>query len=179
MKIFSRLAIVATFLFAVPVNAETELTGVWMYEKTHLHVPGGGRFGGEEGTYIDVYEEATENLRRIWIFTDGYYSFFFATAEDGRPMRSKDGEKMPTGRNVTNEQKLAEYATLDVEAGTYTVEGDQLNLVPTFDKIPDREDGRHNRSREFAIEGDMLRISSYPSESRPELATHEYYRRVE
>lgn len=170
---------VLVLLIADVAQAETELTGVWVYDKTHYHVPGGGRFGGEEGTYIDVYEQASEHLRRIWIFTDGYYSFFFATAEDGRPKRARDGGDMPTGRNVSDEQKVAEYNSLDVEAGTYTVDGDQLHLVPMLDKIPDREDGRHNRSREFAIEGDTLRISSYPSESRPELATHEYYRRVE
>jgi len=179
MKALLTTMLCTVILFSSAATAETPLTGVWQYTKTHLHVPGGGRFGGEEGTYIDVYEEATESKRRTWIFTDAYYSFFFLSSEEPRPLRSESGQGQIGGPTVTDEQKLAEYAAIDVEVGTYAVEDGQLHLTPVMDKIRDREDGRHNRNREFEIVGDMLRITSRPSKSRPELATHEYYKRVE
>ena len=69
---------------------------------------------------------------------------------------------------------------MDTEAGAYTLDGNTINLMPILDQMPDRMIGdRHYRSREWEIVDDVLRITSRPSESRPELAVHEYYRRIE
>ena len=159
--------------------AQNPLAGTtWEYDMTHQHVPGGGWMGGEEGTWIDVYDKADENKKRLILFTEEHYSFFFIT--DERPMRDPTNSGLVGGPNVTDEQKLAEYAGIDVEAGKYRVEGDTLYLMPILDQMPDRMvDDRHYRQREMEIVDGRLRITSRPSESRPQLATNEYYLQVE
>lgn len=159
--------------------AENPLAGTtWEYDMTHQHVPGGGWMGGEEGTWIDVYDEADENKKRLLLFTEEHYSFFFIT--DERPMRDPTNSGLVGGKNVTDEQKLIEYAAMDVEAGRYRVEGDTLYLMPILDQMPDRMvDDRHHRAREIEIIDGRLRITSRPSEDRPQLATNEYYLQVE
>jgi hypothetical protein len=179
MKMTIRLVLISfAFFLAGTASAQSPLVGTWEYKQTHNHVPGGGRFGGVEGEYVDVYEDADENKRRLWLFTEKHYSFFFITGE--RPLRANSGEGELGGPTVTDEQKLAEYGPMDVEAGAYTLEGDTIHLMPILDQMPDRMIGdRHYRDREWEIVGDTLRITSRPSADRPELAVHEYYTRIE
>ena len=172
------LILVAGMVMSMSVFAQGTLVGTWTYEKTQNHVPGGGRFGGEEGTYIDAYDMASEDNRRMLMFTEEHYSFFFISGP--RPLRADSGEGQLGGPTVTDEQKLAEYGPMDVEMGRYELEGNTIHLMPVLDQMPDRMIGdRHYRDREWEIVEDQLRITSRPSADRPELAVHEFYTRIE
>lgn len=151
-KIFFVLALAA---FSLSARAENPIAGVWSFEYTFLKAR-----SFQTGEMFE--EERNHGVKRIFIFTENHYSQFAINTETPRPLRAESGEGAMGGPRLQDEQRLAEYAPMDVETGIL-LPGDEENMFvlrPLLDQIPDYMlgDGAGDRNIWYEVDGDSLTL---------------------
>lgn len=120
---------------AEPVAPVNPLHGVWSMTAVN---PGGG------GAPIDPSQPG------LFIFTEGYYSEVSSLGADPRPLSA-------AGFNPTSKEKVAQYDTIIVNAGTYEVDGPTIIFRPMVAKTPEFIGG--HSTMDFQITGDVLTLT--------------------
>jgi len=111
------------------------LHGVWsMSEMT----PGGG------GTALDPSQPG------LFIFTEGHYSAVYSLGGKPRP-------RSAISFNPTSEEKIAQYDSIIVNAGTYDVSGSTITFRPQIATSPEFVGGQS--AVKFKVDGDVLTLT--------------------
>lgn len=147
-----KILLAALPLLAAPgAWAGDSIQGVWQFEQSHLQAT--------NRETKEPFERTTPaGNPRIYIFTKGHYSYMAISGDEPRPLRSAAGDGRMGGPKVPAEQRLKEYRPLDVETGTFSIDGDRLAMRPLIDHIPDYMlgDGKGDREAWFRFEDDKL-----------------------
>ncbi len=117
---------------SAPVNP---LLGVWSMT---------AMTSGSGGATIDPSQPG------LFIFTEGYYSEVTSLGADPRPASA-------AGFNPTSEEKVAQYDTIIVNAGTYEADGSTITFRPMVAKSPEFIGG--HSTMDFQINGDALTLT--------------------
>lgn len=146
MKRFHLWAVPLAFLLcslscSPPPEQETEsaaptnpLIGVWSVSTV---TPGGG------GETISPAQPG------LFIFTEGHYSAIYSLGSDPRP-------RSTASFTPTAEEKIAQYDTIIVNAGTYEVTGSTITMKPMVARSPEFVGG--TATADFQIAGDVLTL---------------------
>ena len=155
----------ALWALAGSALAQNPAVGAWEYVSTVTTIPKAQARGVDvsaipDGGSIETRAEASVTRQRVYLFGADYYSFFGLDSNEPRTLRRDVDEGATGGPKLTNEQKLREYNPLDVEFGSYSVVGNEIQLKPILDKVPDNmlQDGSHDRSMVFEIDGNTMKI---------------------
>lgn len=119
---------------AEPAAQKNPLVGVWSVTE---------RSEGGEGSTFSPAQPG------LFIFTDGYYSAVHVVSNEARANSKKSFEP-------TDEEKVAQYNSIIVNTGTYSVDGDVITYKPMVAKSPEFVGGE-SKSK-FKVEGDVLTI---------------------
>jgi len=86
----------------------------------------------------------------LWIFTDGYYSAVWTRTAEPRVAAAIHFQP-------TDEEKVAEYDSIIVNTGTYSVNGTTMTFRPMVAKSPGFIGG--TSTAEFTISGDTMTLN--------------------
>lgn len=118
-----------------PASPANDLVGVWSLARSD---PGDG------SPVIDPSQPG------LYIFADGYYSAVFAPGSDPRV-------KSVVSFQPTQDEMVAQYESIIVNAGTYEINGSTVTFRPMIAKSPGFVGGQQTST--FRVQGDTLILS--------------------
>jgi len=118
---------------AEPAQAANPLAGAWSVAAIET----------ADGTTIDPAQPG------LFIFTDGHYSAVYTNTSEARVPSA-------TAFEPTDSEKLAQYSSLIVNTGNYSIAGSSITFRPLVAKSPGFIGGQ--ATAEFDIAGDTLTL---------------------